>query len=166
MISRLIINTFSHVEATGADVINVDDCKFGNCIGCTFCWLKTPGICAVKDDWAIVFQKMLKAEAVIFIAEAKLGFISYKLKNIIDRLIPIATPYTMLYKGEMRHKPRYEKSPSLGLIYIGDGDKAFLREWLERVALNFFSQSLGVYSNEEREGICREFGDIQLLPKA
>jgi len=165
-IKRLFINTSPNIKITGANVINLKDHRFGNCVGCTFCWLKTPGVCSVKDDWEMLFQKILKADAVIFIAEAKLGFVSYKLKNIIDRLIPIATPYTVLHKGEMRHKPRYKKSPALGLIYIGDGNKEFLTEWLERVTLNFFSKSLGVYSSEEKEEISREFGDFQLFPKA
>jgi multimeric flavodoxin WrbA len=165
-IKRLIINTYSNIEAVGLDVINTDDHKIGNCIGCTHCWLKTPGICAVKDDWEMLFQKILKADTVVFIAEAKLGFVSYKLKNIVDRLLPLITPQTMLQKGETRHKPRYKKGPALGLIYIGDGDREFLNEWLGRVALNFSLKSLGVYSYEEMEEICHEFGDIQLLPKS
>ena len=162
----MIINTFSDIKVMGVNEINIDDYKFRNCTGCNHCWLKTPGVCAVKDDWEMIFKKILQADSVIFIVEAKLGFVSHKLKNLIDRIIPIAMPYTVLYKGETRHKPRYKKSPAMGLIYFGDGDKEFLTEWFGRITLNFFSKLLGVYSNEESEEISREFGDIQLFPKA
>jgi len=165
IINRLIVNTISNVVVNDAETISTDEYKIGNCIGCTHCWLKTPGICAVKDDWETLFKRILQADAVIFIAEAKLGFVSYKLKNIVDRLIPLVTPYTVLQNGEMRHKKRYAKTPDMGLIYSGNGDKEFLSEWLGRVTLNFFSKSLGVYSIAESEVISREFGNIQLLTK-
>jgi len=113
----------------------------------------------------MLFKRLIKADAVIFIAEAKLGFISYKMKNIVDRLIPIASPYIIMHNGEMRHALRYGKSPDIGLIFTGNGDKEFLTAWLERFAVNFISHSLGVYNIMEREGITHEFGDIQLLPK-
>jgi len=164
-IKRLIINTLTDTVAKDPDAINISDYKIGNCLGCTHCWLKNPGICAVKDDWEMLFKEILKADIVIFIAEAKLGFVSYQMKNIVDRLLPIALPNTILDKGEMRHKKRYEKSANMGLIYQGEGDKEFLSEWLGRVTLNFFSKSLGVYHIEEREEITHEFGNIQLLPK-
>jgi len=161
----LIVNTLSDVVVNDTGAINMDEYKIGNCIGCTHCWLKTPGICALKDDWETLFKEILKADAAIFIAEAKLGFVSYKLKNIVDRLIPLVTPYTVLHNGEMRHKKRYDKIPDMGLIYSGDGDKEFLSEWLGRVALNFFSKSLSVYSIEESEAFSGGFGNIQLFPK-
>jgi len=98
---RLVINTFSNIVVKDDDAINTDDYKIGHCVGCTHCWLKTPGVCAVKDDWEILFKRIISADTVVFITEAKLGFVSHKMKNIVDRLIPIATPYTTLYKGEM-----------------------------------------------------------------
>ena len=162
----MIINTFSDIVAKDVDAINADEYKIGNCVGCTRCWLETPGVCAIKDDWESIFKRIIAADTVVFIAEAKLGFVSYKMKNIVDRLIPIATPYTLIHKGEMRHVLRYSKSPDIGLIYTGRGDKEFLTAWLERVALNFFSRSSGVYNIEESEEITHEFGSIQLLPKA
>lgn len=164
-ITRLIINTCPDFVVKGADAINTDEYTFGYCIGCTQCWLKAPGVCLLNDDWEMLFKRLIKADAVIFIAEAKLGFISYKMKNIVDRLIPIASPYIIMHNGEMRHALRYGKSPDIGLIYTGNGDKEFLTAWLERFAVNFISRSLGVYNIMEREGITHEFGDIQLLPK-
>ena len=150
-IKNLIITTIPDVTEffPDAETLYLANYKLGNCIGCTNCWLKTPGMCAIKDDWAIIFGKILKADNVVLVTEAKLGFISYKMKNLIDRLIPIATPYTKLYKGEMRHKPRYDKCWNFGLVYYGDGDKEFLTQWMDRFVLNLYCKSLGVFKLEE-----------------
>ncbi|MCL2879430.1 MAG: flavodoxin family protein [Treponema sp.] len=150
-----LLNIKKDVEVFYTDMYNI-----GSCIGCTSCWLKTPGICAKKDDWEILFRKFLKSDYIIFITEAKLGFVSYKMKNIIDRLIPLAIPYTEIYKGEARHTSRYEKSWNIGLIYFGNGDKDFLNEWMGRFTLNFFSKSLGVYSIDESEELLHGLDNI------
>jgi multimeric flavodoxin WrbA len=107
-----------------------------------------------------LFKKFLKADNIVFVTEAKLGFISYKMKNIIDRLIPLLTPYTVISNGETRHKSRYNKYWKIGLIYSGNGDKDFLNEWMRRFTLNFFSKSLGVYNIDESEGLFRELNNI------
>lgn len=157
-----VIQTFKD-KVTNVEVIYTDKCKISHCVGCTDCWLKTPGICAVKDDFKLLLEKFIKADCVIFIAEAKLGFISYKIKNVVDRLIPLAVPYTTLHNGEMRHVSRYKKRWHMGLLFAGNGDKEYLNIWLERFALNFFSTSLGAYSIEESEGILYGIDNIQLL---
>nr|AGS53758.1 iron-sulfur flavoprotein [uncultured bacterium contig00146] len=162
----LIVNTIPDVSVKGADVLSTDDYTIGGCTGCTDCWLKTPGVCSLNDDWEVLFKRFVKADTIVFVTEAKLGFVSHKLKNIVDRLIPLALPYTEMHKGAMRHKSRYKKQWGLCLVYRGDGNKAFLSEWWGRVALNVSSKSLGVCSIEESEVFCNGIGDFQLFPKA
>ena len=41
------------------DIVEASEMKIGNCIGCNYCWLKTPGICTVKDDHEIILRKMV-----------------------------------------------------------------------------------------------------------
>jgi len=125
--------------------------NISHCIGCNNCWLKTPGICVIKDAFQELFQNFLQAKRIIFIADTKFGFVSHKMKRIIDRLIALSVPYTKLYKGEMRHASRYKKCWEIGLLYDGDGDKVFLNEWLDRFCLNFFCKSLGAYPISEKE---------------
>jgi len=169
----LIINTLPKIDNRSNEVIksiaekndkteifDLNEYKIGPCIGCTNCWLKTPGICAVKDDWEIVFKKILKSESVVFLAETHFGFVSHKMKNIVDRLIPLLLPYTKLSKGQMRHKNRYKKCWNIGLIFTGNGNKDFLNDWMGRFALNFFSKSLGAYNINDSEGLYREISNI------
>lgn len=157
--SDRVIKLFGE-EKRDFEIIFTENYRINHCIGCTDCWLKTPGICAIKDDFEVLFKKFLKADYVVLTTESKLGFISYKMKNIVDRLIPLAIPYTELHNGEMRHVSRYKKCWNIGLLFSGDGNKEYLDEWMERFALNFFSKSLGAYSIEESEGLFHELSGI------
>lgn len=119
------------------------------CIGCNYCWLKTPGICTIKDDYATILKKLLQADQLWLVADTQFGFISYKGKNIADRLLPLLTMGLCIKKGEMRHIPRYDNLPDFGIIYSGNGDKAYLERWTKRMALNLGVNSLGAYSADE-----------------
>lgn len=160
----LVINTIHEADEEVASVINsikeisedtqviyTDKLNIKNCCGCTYCWLKTPGVCAINDDYHIIFEKILSADNVIIIGESKLGFISYKVKNIMDRILPIVVPYLTIIDGEMRHLSRYDKTWNIGLIYKNKGENEFLNQWMERVTLNFHSKSLGAYEIGNKE---------------
>lgn len=164
--SVLILNTLSEssddvlklqeqicAREEGSEVVFTKDMKISHCIGCNYCWLKTPGICTIKDDYEIILKKILKHEKIIFITDTKFGFVSYRTKNLLDRILPIATMYLQFVDGQMRHVPRYDIRPKMGLIYTGDGDRAYLDRWLERTTLNFESTSLGAFPLEEGRGI-------------
>lgn len=143
-------------QNNNTEIIYAENMNIKGCIGCNNCWLVTPGICTIKDDYEKLLIKFLQAERVIFITDLKLGFVSYKLKNIIDRLLPLATMNLRFKNGQMRHYPRYKKHYKMGLIYKGDGNQEFLEKWFERVMLNIEGTSLGVYNIENEEAISNE----------
>lgn len=127
--------------------------KISHCIGCNHCWLKTPGVCAIKDDYELILKKLIKSEKIIFITDTKFGFVSYQTKNLIDRILPIATMYLQFVDGQMRHVERYDIHPKIGIVFAGDGNREYLDRWLDRTALNFGGTSLGAYPIEEGRGI-------------
>ncbi|MBO4617881.1 MAG: flavodoxin family protein [Lachnospiraceae bacterium] len=129
-------------------LIEAGNKKIGNCIGCNYCWLKTPGECTVKDDYEEIFKEIIHAKELWVISDTALGFINHKGKNFFDRILPIATMYLKFKGKEMRHVARYKSSPDVGIIYSGEADKAYLNRWTERCAINFESKSLGAYSTE------------------
>lgn len=160
--SVLVLNTLSEyndevlelqnqicAQSEGSEVVHTKEMKISHCIGCNYCWLKTPGICTIKDDYEIILKKILQHEKIVFITETKFGFVSYGTKNLLDRILPIATMYLQFVDGQMRHVPRYDIRPQMGIIYTGDAEHAYLERWMERTALNFESTSLGVFSLEE-----------------
>ncbi len=157
----LIVNTTSNTAVTEelkryldgnskeAEIIEAGQLKISHCIGCNYCWLKTPGECAVKDDYEIILKKVIHADQLWVISETALGFLDHKGKNIFDRILPIATMYLKFVGDQMRHVPRYDKRTDIGIIYLGDARKDYLKRWSERAALNFESRSCGVFGIDE-----------------
>lgn len=142
------------------EVICTDDMKIENCKGCNSCWLKTPGICPIKDDYEQILKKFLKAENVIYISDTKYGFVTHKMKNLVDRILPVMTMYLGFYNGEMRHVSRYNKTWKMGLLFEGEGDADYLKEWMGRVTLNLHSKSLGAYHINDRRELIHGLGNI------
>lgn len=133
------------------ELIDTTGMNISHCVGCNYCWLKTPGICAIKDDYAPILKKMSKAAQVWLITDTRFGFVSYQTKNIVDRVMPLVTMYLKFKDGQMRHVMRYDHQPDIGIIYTGEGDKAYLERWCGRTALNLGSSSLGVFPAEDRK---------------
>lgn len=138
------LDEFELIDTTGMHI--------SHCIGCNHCWLKTPGICAIKDDYAPILKKMSKADQVWLISDTRFGFVSYQTKNIVDRVMPLATMYLKIKDGQMRHVMRYDHQPDFGIIYTGEGNQDYLNRWCQRMALNFGSRSLGAFREEHRKG--------------
>lgn len=119
--------------------------KISHCIGCNYCWLKTPGKCVIKDDYEAIMLKMLHADQVWLISDTRFGFVTYQTKNLVDRIMPLITMYLRFKGKQMRHILRYKHRADIGLIYTGDGDQKHLEFWNRRVALNMDAKALGVY---------------------
>ena len=154
----LIINTLPEndpavspaLEALGGGaeevrVIHTYEKKLRPCVGCNSCWLVTPGICSIRDGYEELLKAYLAYDATIFISGTALNFVDYRMKNVIDRTLPLATMYTCIVDGQFRHVPRYDKKFRFGLVYSGTADRAYLNYWMNRVMLNFCGENLGVY---------------------
>lgn len=127
------------------DILNTASMKIQHCIGCNQCWLKTPGVCAIKDDYEEIIRKLVKAQNIWLVADTRFGFLDYRGKRIMDRIMPMLNVNVEIRDGWMRHQLRYH-ALNVGVIYQGDGDKELLQEWAERCAMNLGGESLGVIS--------------------
>ena len=157
----LIVNTTTDTSVTGKireiaaarsidiDIVEASGLKISHCIGCNFCWLKTPGECSIKDDYEVILKKIIHADQMWVISSTALGFLDHNGKNIYDRILPIATMFLKFKGDQMRHVIRYDNRTDLGIIYKGDADREYLERWNKRAALNFESRSLGVFNTEE-----------------
>ena len=145
------LQTLTRNKGIEAEIIEAGDKKISHCIGCNYCWLKTPGICSIKDDYEEILKKIIKADDLWVITDTALGFIDHKGKNIFDRILPIATMYLKFNRGQMRHVARYDNSPDIGLIVTGEADMDYLDKWVYRCALNFESTALGAFGKDELE---------------
>ena len=137
-------------NAVEFELIDTTGMHISHCVGCNYCWLKTPGICAIQDDYEPILRKISVADQVWLVSDTHFGFVSWQTKNIVDRIMPLVTMYLKFKDGQMRHVMRYDHQPDLGIIYTGDGDQAYLERWCQRTALNLGSRSLGVFSESSR----------------
>jgi len=162
----LILNTLDTKEVVneissllqGKDVepviFNTEGMRISPCLGCNDCWLKNPRTCSIKDDYEPILKELTKADQLWIIADTNFGFLSYKAKNVIDRIMPMLTMYLHFVDGKMRHILRYDKRTDAGIIYRGEADAEFLLEWEKRFTSNIDSRALGVFTiNQTKEAV-------------
>jgi multimeric flavodoxin WrbA len=135
--------------AAGAtvDEVFLNTKKIRPCLGCYSCWVKTPGVCTMKDDQAELLEKCRRADTLVLATPLYVDGMTAQSKTFIDRLVPLAEPEFILTDGHCRH-------PS-----AGDGLKYFLLisncgfheldnfdalvMHCKRICLNLHSQYLG-----------------------
>jgi hypothetical protein len=91
------------------------------CIGCFGCWLKTPGLCVIKDDDGKRYlERFVAADLMIFVTRIPFGSYSPAIKRALDRGIPSLLPYFRIYRGEMHHVQRYPRKRRILHIPYGE----------------------------------------------
>ena len=53
------------------EIIDTADMNIAHCMGCNQCWLKTPGICAIKDDYENILKKLVKADNLWLVSDTR-----------------------------------------------------------------------------------------------
>ena len=125
-----------------AQILNLRDMSIGYCMGCFDCWVKTPGMCIVKDDSYRVCEEAINSDLLIFASPLIMGFTSALLKKANDKLIPLILYHVELVGNEYHHWARYDKYPFTGLLISkekdsDDEDVKITSEIYRRDAINF-----------------------------
>ena len=140
-------------NGSDVEVIDTSDMKIAHCIGCNQCWLKTPGICAIKDDYEGILKRIVAASDLYVVSDTRFGFLDSKGKRVLDRIMPVLNMYLEYRNGQMRHQLRYHPL-NMGLFYQGAGNQELLDEWCVRCASNLGGRSLGAVSLEKEGAPC------------
>lgn len=115
------------------------------CIGCWNCWLKTPGICAIKDKMTESYPYYINSDTVILLIDTAQGFINHQTKAFLDRTIPLYHPYIELIDGECHHVARYKSYPDMVFYYDNKGlkneEEQVIEDYLYRTAYHFRSKA-------------------------
>lgn len=138
-ISALISNRDGEVE-----IIDTTSMKIAHCMGCNQCWLKTPGVCAIKDDYEEIVKRLIRAENLWIVSDTRFGFLDYRGKRVMDRIMPMLNMYICFRDGWLRHELRYHPL-NIGLLYQGAADKQMMEDWCRRTAANIGGRSLGAF---------------------
>ncbi|MCR5407738.1 MAG: NAD(P)H-dependent oxidoreductase [Bacteroidales bacterium] len=124
------------------EVVDTSDMKIAHCMGCNQCWLKTPGICAINDDYEKIIKKLVETEILWIVSDTRFGFLDYKGKRVMDRIMPMLNMTIGFRDGWMRHELRYHPL-NVGLLYKGPADQMMMEDWCNRTAANIGGRSLG-----------------------
>lgn len=173
METRVISALQSGISARGWNVetIVLRDKKIGNCAGDFFCWIKTPGICAINDDNREIAKKIMGSDLVINVGPIIFGGYASPLKRAMDHQIQNTSPFFTVIDGEIHHKKRYETHPNV--ITIGWLDapnpnaEAIFRHLEYRNSLNMHSKVHWceiLYRNQPEDKIAGQIN--QLLTRA
>lgn len=152
-INALVAGKDSEIE-----ILNTAGMRIAHCIGCNQCWLKTPGVCSIKDDYESIVKKLVKARNLWIVSDTRFGFIDYRGKKVLDRIMPLLNMYLTFRGGYMRHELRYH-ALNVGLIYKGNGNQELLEDWCERTAANLGGHSLGVIALDKESSFDAQDAD-------
>mgnify|MGYP001120136664 CR=1 FL=1 len=87
-----------------------------HCLGCSNCWIKTPGRCVIKDDMQELLEKFISSDIVGFATPIYFDNVTGIMKNFIDRLTPLVDPHFEKDEGVSRHLRRFKKYPKFLVI--------------------------------------------------
>ena len=130
------------------EIIDTSNMKIAHCMGCNQCCLKTPGICAIKDDYESILKKLIQAENLWLVSDTHFGFLNHKSKRLMDRIMPMLNMTLGFRDGWMRHDLRYH-ALNIGLLYKGAAEQSMMEDWCIRTAANIGGQSLGAIPLEK-----------------
>ena len=107
--TALILGPFLEgMGEAGADVelFYTRKMKINPCQGEFNCWLKTPGKCFQKDDMQMLLPKLTEADVLVLATTLYVDGVTGPMKNLLDRIIPLAQPFFELRDGHCRHPGR------------------------------------------------------------
>ena len=136
------------------EIVDTTGMKIAHCAGCNQCWLKTPGICAFRDDYEVILKKLVWADNLWIVSDTHFGVLDYRGKRVMDRIVPMLNMNVCIRDGWLRHELRYH-SLNVGLLYRGDADPAMMEDWCKRTAANIGGYSLGAIAlcNDAKQAV-------------
>jgi multimeric flavodoxin WrbA len=95
---------------SGAKTLTVADAEITPCLGCFSCWRKTPGACVIQDDMGEALSEIIAADIVVWAFPLYYFSVPGKLKNLIDRQLPLNLPFMADGDKSGGHPLRYDLS--------------------------------------------------------
>ena len=147
-------------------ILTLRDMKMGYCKGCFDCWVKTPGLCIVKDDTYHICDECINSDLLIFASPLIMGFTSALLKKANDKLIPLILYHVELVDNEYHHIARYPKYPFTALLLGKEEDTdsediEIVTEIYRRDAINFKTEfRFTKFINDPIEEVVHEINHI------
>jgi hypothetical protein len=137
-----------HARGWAVERIQLRDVFIAYCKGCFDCWVKTPGVCGIKDGAGAVTRALIQSDLVVLLSPITFGGYSSELKKALDRSIGIVAPFFTRLHGEVHHKPRYARYPLLLAIGVSEDrdpeEAQIFARLVGRNAINFHAPAHAV----------------------
>lgn len=137
------------------NLFKLREVEIADCLGCFFCWTKTPGKCVINDAGKNMAKIVFGSDLLVFLTPVTFGGYSSCLKKAIDRLVAAILSSWVRIEGEFHHKLRFKKSPKLivlgSLANPDENSQRLFRALVRRNAINLQSPASAgiVLSNPE-----------------
>ena len=130
------------------------------CRGCFACWNKTPGSCVIRDDMKDVLDKILWADLTIWSFGLYFFQVPGRLKNLIDRMLPLVLPFMDSGRETGSHPARYDMTGKRNVIistcgfHTAKGNYGAVKEMFDHV-----------FDSGTYEMICCGQGELFAVPE-
>lgn len=126
IIHDLPAEEFAGIFSAGSEesIVCGDDGTMHPCIGCFACWVKTPGICVMKDSFSDLSEKMKECTEIVIISRCVFGGFSPFIKAVADRTMPFLQPVIELKNNETGFRTRSQMQYALDVHFYGPADES------------------------------------------
>lgn len=145
------------VKARGweEELLTPREMELAPCSGCFGCWMQRPGMCVQEDHADELCRRIMESDLILTITPVTFGGYSSSSKAALDRTIGLVSPFFTMVGGEVHHKLRYERMPSMAVLGINHGDcdacARTFEELIYRNAINFHPPAVAVDVVEEED---------------
>ena len=155
---RMIVSDLLDLPVKAGDELKVpnDAERLHHCIGCFACWVKTPGQCVIKDQYADMGALLGRSKELVFVSKCTYGGLSPFVQNVMDRSLPNILPDFTVRNQEQHHKLRYDNTMHFSAYFYGtdmtEKERETALSLIPAIALNFGAKVKGVsFSNTADE---------------
>ena len=92
------------------DILTISQLDIKPCTGCFCCWKNTPGKCCICDDMAMIIEKIINTDVVVYSFPLYYFGLPSQLKALIDRQLPMSMPFMEEGSQSGSHPSRYNMS--------------------------------------------------------
>lgn len=135
------------------------------CVGCFGCWIKTPGVCVLKDGYENMGALLSRTNRLIIISECCFGGYSPFVKTVLDRSISYLLPFFKTIDNETHHQQRYRKDLTLSVYFYGRSvsphEIETANELVKANSRNFYISDYKTAFYEQPEDFCYEEDFLQ-----
>ena len=113
MVTKRVEERMKELGDVEIEYVFLKELNLKTCLGCRACMERGEEFCPLKDDRAMIEEKMLASDGVIFTTPTYVGNVSGLMKNFIDRFAYVC------------HRPRFFKC-AMAITTSGGGGAGFM----------------------------------------